>query len=184
APALIEFMKRVFDGVEVFRSTGSAGGIHAEVRIGDSMMMVGGGAPELSWRGQAWPAAFHMYVEDTDAAYRRALEAGAQTIQPPADQYYGERSGGVKDLFGNNWYIATSKGERHIPEGLRSVNPYLHPLRAEPLIAFLKRAFGAEDVQKYASPDGVIHHARLRIGDSPLEMGEAHGPYQPMPAMF
>ena len=64
------------------------------------------------------------------------------------------------------------------------MNPYLHPRRAEPLISFLKRAFGAEEVAKYASPDGVVHHAVVRVGDSVLEMGEAHGTYEPMEAMF
>ena len=82
------------------------------------------------------------------------------------------------------WYIATAKGERFIPEGLHTVNVYLHPLRAEPVIAFLQRAFGGSDVEKYASPEGVVHHAKVRIGDSAVEMGEANGPYQPMPTMF
>jgi uncharacterized glyoxalase superfamily protein PhnB len=52
------------------------------------------------------------------------------------------------------------------------------------LISFLKRAFGAEEVAKYASPDGVVHHAVIRVGDSVLEMGEAHGKYETMSAMF
>jgi PhnB protein len=67
---------------------------------------------------------------------------------------------------------------------LHTVNPYLHPQRAEPLINFLKRAFGAEEVIKLVSPDGVVNHAQLRIGDAMLEMGEAHGKYETMPAMF
>jgi PhnB protein len=64
------------------------------------------------------------------------------------------------------------------------VNPYLHPGRAEPLIGFLKRAFAAEEIAKYASPDGVVQHAEIRVGDSVIEMGEAHGKYETMPAMF
>ena len=60
----------------------------------------------------------------------------------------------------------------------------MHPLRAEPVISFLKRAFGAQELSKYASPDGVVHHAEIRVGDSVVEMGEAHGPYQPMQSMF
>jgi PhnB protein len=184
APALIDFAGRTFGAVETFRAIGSAGGIHAEVRVGDSMLMIGGGGPGLSWRGESRPTALHVYVEDTDAVYQRALEAGGVSIYAPADQSYGERGGGVKDQSGNYWYIATSKGERYLPEGLRTVTPYLHPLRAESVISFLKGAFGVEEVEKYASPDGVVHHAKLRIGDSTLEMGEAHGPYQPMPTMF
>jgi PhnB protein len=49
----------------------------------------------------------HLYVEDVDATYRRALEAGATSVREPADQFYGDRSGGVKDRFGNQWWIAT-----------------------------------------------------------------------------
>ena len=184
AAGLIDFVKQTFGAEETFRAVGSAGGIHAEVLLGDSMLMLGGGGPGLSWHGESQPMAFHVYVEDTDAVYQRALAAGAVSLQPPADQVYGERSGSVKDLAGNNWYIATHKGDRYIPEGLHTVTAYLHPLRAEPVISFLKRAFGAEELEKYASPDGVIHHAKIKIGDSMLEMGEANGPYQPMPSVF
>jgi len=67
---------------------------------------------------------------------------------------------------------------------MQTVNVYLHPLRAEPLIAFMTKAFGAANVQKFASPDGVIQHAQVTIGDTVIEMGEAHGPYQPMPTRF
>lgn len=184
APGLIDFVARVFAAEEQSRSAGSAGGVHAEVRVGDSMLMIGGGAPELSWRGPSRPTALHVYVADTDATFARGVEAGGETIQGPTDQEYGERSASVKDPFGNYWYIATATGERYVPEGLRTVNPYLHPLRAEPVIAFLRRAFGADAIERYASPDGVIHHAKVRVGDSAIEMGEAHGPYQPMPATF
>jgi PhnB protein len=183
-PALIDFVKQTFGAEETFRAVGSAGGIHAEVRLGDSMLMVGGGGPGFSFRGPALPTALHVYVEDVDAVHARAVAAGGVGIMPPTDQEYGERSSSVKDRAGNNWYIATAKGASYLPEGLRNVNVYLHPLRAEPVIGFLKRAFGAEELEKYATPDGVIHHAKLRIGDSILEMGEAHGPYQPMPTMF
>ena len=184
APALIEFMKRAFEAEETFRAIGGAGGIHAEIRLGDSMMMLGGGGPGLSWRGESTPMAFHIYVRNCDATYGRALEAGGTSIAEPVDQPYGERSGSVKDPAGNFWYIATRSEGDYKWEGAPDVQPYLHPLRAVPVIDFLKRAFGAEEVARYASPDGVIHHATMKIGSSHLEMGEAHGIYQPMPGMF
>lgn len=184
APALVEFTHRVFGAEETHRSTGSAGGIHIEVRIGDSMLMIGGGGPGVPFRGTPLPTALHVYVTDVDAAYQRALDAGATSISVPADQEYGERGAGVKDRTGNTWYIATATGDHYVPAGLQTVNVYLHPRRAEPVIAFMGRAFGASDVEKYASPDGVVHHARVTIGDSVVEMGEARGPYQPMPTMF
>lgn len=183
-PALIDFVKQTFGAQETFRAIGSAGGIHAEVRIGDSMLMMGGGGPGLSFQGPAIPAALHVYVDDVDAVHQRGVEAGGVAIQPPADHVYGERSSSLKDPAGNNWYIATAKGASYIPQGMHAVTVYLHPLRAEPVIGFLKRAFGAVELEKYATPDGVIPHAKIRIGDSVLEMGEAHGPYQPMPTMF
>jgi PhnB protein len=184
APALIDFVTSVFDAEERTRAVGTGGGLHAEVRIGDSMLMIGGGGPQLAWRGEAMPTSFHVYVEDTDAVFRRAVEAGAAVLMEPADMEYGERSAGVKDASGSLWYIATAEGPSYIPAGLHNVNVFLHPHRAEPVLAFLTRAFGAETVSKYATPDGIIHHVIARIGDGVVEMGEAHGSSQPMPTMF
>jgi uncharacterized glyoxalase superfamily protein PhnB len=184
APALMDFIKEAFGAEEIYRTIGSAGGIHGELRLDDSTLMVGGGSPELSWKGEPRPAALHMYVEDIDATYERALAAGGVSVDPPTDHDYGERGASVKDEFGNYWYLATSTGESYKPAGLYTVTPYLHPLRAEPVISFLKHAFGAVELEKYASPEGVIHHAKVRIGDSALEMGEAHGKYQGMKTMF
>jgi PhnB protein len=184
APALLDFMKTAFSADEIFRSVGSTGGIHAEVRIGDSMLMVGGGGPELAWRGTSKPQAFHIYVRDCDATYKRALEAGAKSIAEPVDQSYGERSGSVRDTGGNDWYIATFKGDSYKWEGAPDIQPSLHPLRSGPIIDFLKRAFDGEEVGRYATPDGVIHHATVKVGDSYMELGDAHGPYQPTERMF
>jgi len=144
------------------------------------MLMIGGGIPGREFRATPNTHALHIYVEDADAVYQKALAAGATMIDEPTDQEYGERSASVKDPAGNYWYIATHKGESYIPKGLNNVNVYMHPLRAEPVIGFLKRAFGAQEMSKYASPDGVVHHAQIRVGDSVVEMGEAHGKYSPM----
>jgi PhnB protein len=183
-PALLDFASKAFGAEELFRTATPRGGVHGEIRIGDSMLMIGGGVPGQKFSGSLHPNALHVYVENTDAAFKQALAAGATAIDAPRDQDYGERSATVKDAAGNVWYIATHKGENYIPEGLHNVNVYLHPRRAEPLIAFLKRAFGAQELAKYASPDGVVHHAQIRIGDSVVEMGEAHDKYELMPAMF
>ena len=185
APALIDFVTDVFGADEKLpRHVGSAGGVHAEVVIGGALVMIGGGAPHLEWHGESKPTALHVYVPDVDAVYARALQAGATSIGAPVDQEYGERGGGVKDPSGTVWYIATATGAHHVPPHLQAVNVYLHPRRAEPVIAFMQRALGATNVEKYASADGVIHHARVRVGETVIEMGEAHGPYQPMPTTF
>jgi PhnB protein len=104
AAKLIDFVKEAFAATELFRGTGSAGGIHAEVRIGDSMVMIGGAG---TWNGEPMPAAIYLYMDDVDAVYKRALQAGAASLSEPADQPYGDRIAGVKDPFGNVWYIAT-----------------------------------------------------------------------------
>ncbi|MFY9793608.1 MAG: VOC family protein [Candidatus Sulfotelmatobacter sp.] len=181
--ALIDFAKQAFGAEELLRVK-TPTGVHGEVRIGDSMMMIGGGVAQKEFPATLHPNALHVYVQDADAVCKNAVAAGATLVDEPRDQEYGERSATVKDAAGNLWYIATHKGESYVPKGLHSVNPYLHPLRAEPLIGFLKRAFAAQEVAKYASPDGVVHHAVIRIGDSVVEMGEAHGKYEPIPAMF
>ncbi len=181
AAELIDFVKQAFGAEELFRGIGSAGGLHAEVRIGDSIVMIGGGG---AWRGTPMPTAIHLYVKDADAVYRRALQAGATSLAEPTDQFYGDREAGVKDASGNHWYIATNKATGHIAEGLRSVTPYLHPRGAAQLVDFLKQAFGAEEIFRANAPDGTVAHAKVRIGDSVVEMGEARGEYQPMPTMF
>ena len=182
--ALLDFAKNVFGAEEMFRAIGSAGGIHGEVRLGDTMLMMGGGIPGKAWKATPNTAALHVYVPDCDATYQRALAAGAASIDEPADQSYGERSATVKDFAGNFWYIATYKGENYKWEDAPDVQPCLHPLRADAVISFLKRAFGAEEVGRHATPDGVVHHATVKVGTSLMELGDAHGPYQPMKSMF
>src|SRR5271169_252193 len=184
ANAVVDFVKKTFGGEELFRAVGSAGGYHCEVRVEDSMLMIGGGGEGVAWKGDSMLGAFHVYVRDCDAAYQRALEAGGKSLAEPTDQEYGERSASVIDAAGNHWYIATFKETGYKSAGAPTIQPYLHPLRAEPVVNFLKRAFGAEELGRYTSPDGVVHHMTLNIGDSHVEMGEAHGPYQPMKSMF
>ena len=184
AVGLLGFLKNGLGGDEIFRSIGSAGGMHAEVRVGDSMLMLGGGGPGLRWDGQPKRFGFHLYVPDCDATYRRALSERGKSIQEPTEQSYGERSGTIEDIAGNYWYIATRSDGPYKWEGAPDIQPYLHPLRAEPVISFLKRAFDAEELGRYATPDGVIHHVTMKIGSSHLEMGEAHERYQPMHGMF
>lgn len=102
---LIDFLKEAFEAVETERLPGPDGKVgHAEVRIGDSVLMMGEGD-----RYGLMPAAIYLYVEDVDACYTRALAAGATSLMEPADQFYGDRSGGVKDPFGNLWFVATRK---------------------------------------------------------------------------
>ncbi|HZP47183.1 MAG TPA: VOC family protein [Vicinamibacterales bacterium] len=183
-PAVVAFARAVFDAEETRRAIGSAGGYHAEVRIGDSMLMIGGGGPDVAWRGESKTTPLHVYVPDVDAVYARAVAAGARTTHEPREMEYGDRECGFEDPGGNVWYVATHHDGGHVPAGLGTVTPFLHPRRADTVIAFLTRAFGATTMMRYATPDGVVHHAAVRIGGSVVEMGDAHGPHQPTPSMF
>ncbi len=180
----IEFVTKVFGAEGRIYGLGSAGGYHSEYRIGDSMVMIGGGGKGASWKGTPAPAALHLYVEDVDAFYERALAAGATSLYPPTDHEYGERGASVEDTGGNHWYLATATGAGYVPEGATNLMSFLHPKGAPQMIEFLKQAFAAEATAVHQSPDGVVLHATVRIGTSVIEMGEAHGPWQPMPMTF
>ena len=104
---LIEFLKQAFDAkVTHPPSMREDGGVmHAEVQIGNSRIMMG----EPTAQFPPLPGNFYLYVPDTDALYRRALQAGATSVMEPADQLYGDRNAGVKDASGNLWWIGTHK---------------------------------------------------------------------------
>ena len=104
---VIEFLKKAFDATEAHPPHKAPDGriMHAEVQIGTSRVMMGEPMGEFT----AMPAMLHLYVEDSDALYKRAIDAGATPVMEVADQFYGDRSGGVKDLAGNTWWISTHK---------------------------------------------------------------------------
>lgn len=104
---LIDFLKQAF-GAEVIHRMAKPDGtvMHAEVQIGDSRIMMGDASGAKSG---SMPAVLYMYVPDCDAVYRRALQAGGTSISEPADQFYGDRHGGIMDPSGNQWWVATHK---------------------------------------------------------------------------
>jgi len=103
-PGLIDFMTKAFQAEVLERMEAPDGTVmHAEVKIGDSMIMMG----EASDKYPPMPAGLYLYVKDTDAVYRRALDAGATSLMEPADQFYGDRNAGVRDSSGNLWWIGT-----------------------------------------------------------------------------
>lgn len=104
ADKLIRFMTRVFAAQQSERVNRADGKVlHADVRLGDSTLMLA----DASENWPALPGALYVYVHDTDATYQTALSAGATTIMEPADQFHGDRMAGVKDEFGNVWWIVT-----------------------------------------------------------------------------
>jgi len=181
----VEFLKDVFGAKgKILGGLGSKGGFHSEFRIGDSMLMIGGGGKGSEWQGQAVPAALHVYVEDVDRVYQRAMNAGATSLMPPTDMNYGERGAAIEDVGGNHWYVATAFGPSHVPAGLPTVMPFFNPVGAPKMIEFLKVALNAEEIGVHRSASGVVQHAKLRIGDSVVEIGEAHGQWQSRPMQF
>ena len=104
---LADLIKRAFDAEELERLP-TAGGFHIEARIGDSMVVLEVGT--FPAHVKPTPASVYVYVADVDRAYRRALDAGATSVAAPEDKRYQERAAGVKDSFGNIWYIATYTG--------------------------------------------------------------------------
>jgi PhnB protein len=103
AHKLIDFLKSSFDAIEESRD-GEGAELHAEIRIGDSRMIV-----IEAGMNAAMPAWSYLYVADIDDFYHRAIKAGAMSLEEPQDLYYGDRRGTVRDPFGNIWAIATRK---------------------------------------------------------------------------
>lgn len=103
---LPEFVKLAFGAVELER-VGDDKGFHVESRIGDSVVVMETG--EFPPTATPTPASIYVYVEDVDAVYKRALECGAAPLAEPEDKPYEERSAGVRDTFGNIWWISTFK---------------------------------------------------------------------------
>jgi uncharacterized glyoxalase superfamily protein PhnB len=112
AAAAIEFYKRAFNAVETGRIPGPGGKlIHAQIRIGDSSVMLVDEMPEHGALGpkalKGSPVTLHLYVEDADAFFQRATAAGATVRMPLADMFWGDRYGQLEDPFGHRWSVAT-----------------------------------------------------------------------------
>lgn len=116
ADAAIKFYERAFGAKEIFRLSMPAGGVaHAEVEIGDSRVILADEMPAYGNKSAETlggsPVSFLFYVEDVDAAFERAVKAGAMVKRPVEDQFYGDRVGTVIDPFGIQWSIGTHKEE-------------------------------------------------------------------------
>ncbi len=194
ASEMIEFMKNAFAAEEVLRANTPQGDIlHAEVRLGNAMI-------EMGDSGGKWdpkPASLHLYIDDVDGAYQRAIAAGAASLYEPVDQAYGDREAGVADRWGNQWFLASRRenvpedeivrrfesgwsakltpqpGVGPVPKGFWTVTVGLRVEGAERLLRFMHDAFGAEELSRMPRPDGAIMHAEVSIGDSIVEVSEA-----------
>lgn len=112
ASAAIEFYQKAFGATQLFRLDGPDGKVgHAEIKIGDSPIMLADERPDMGARGPksigGCPITIMLYVRDVDSVYAQAVAAGAKPDRPIQNQFYGDRSGSVDDPFGYKWYIAT-----------------------------------------------------------------------------
>ena len=114
APRAIEFYKKAFGARETMRLAEPSGKIgHAEVDIGGSILMISDEYPDYGALSPTsiggTPVKLHLYVDDADAVFARAIEAGAKVVRALEDQFYGDRSGTIQDPFGHVWFVSMKK---------------------------------------------------------------------------
>jgi PhnB protein len=178
AVEFIDFLKAAFAATERVRVPLENGLImHAEVGMGNSVIELG----DANEQHPARQVAVHLYVDDADATYQRALQAGATSLAAVADMPWGDRQGSVRDKFGNRWYIGMPKAWDPGPQGIRSVQPYLHLRDARKFIPFAEAAFGAEAQGVRLSDEGKVLHATIKLGSGTLEIDEASEESAPSP---
>jgi PhnB protein len=173
----IDFLKNVFGAVQTERTDTSPTSFHAEMRIGDSMLMMGVGS------GRSMPAMLQVCVPNVDEVYERALAAGSTSLLGITEAY-GGRFAVVKDPAANQWIIHTHLGGHYIPENLNTITTWFHPQGAAKFIDFLTRAFNATELQRHDSPEGHVNYAQIRIGDSVVALNDPHAEWLPMSQMI
>lgn len=175
ADELIAFLRQTFDAKVALRVPAPDDRVrHAEVQVGDSVL-------ELADEIEGWPpiaAPLHVYLENVDEVYRRAIAAGATSLYEPVDQPYGDREAGVRDARGIEWFLATRLEGGPRPAGYGTVTTGFRTTGAKQMLEFLKDAFGAEHVS------GGVEHAEVRLGETMIEVGEAHGQWGPTRGAF
>ncbi len=175
ADELIAFLGATFDAKVAFRAPTPVDKVmHAEVHVGDSILEIGDAGDK--WEPLAAP--MHVYLENVDEAYRRAIAAGATSIYEPVDQPYGDREAGVRDARDIEYFIATRLQGGPRPEGFGTVTTGFRAIGAKQMIEFLQKAFGAKHVS------GGVEHAEIRLGETMIELSEAREQWGPTRGAF
>jgi uncharacterized glyoxalase superfamily protein PhnB len=184
---MIDFLKQAFAATEHFRAIGSAGGTHVEMRIGDSMIMISGGAQDRNVKPM--PIMLFLYIEDVDKVYQAAIAAGATSLMPPTDGAFGEpRGAGIKDLSDNEWYFSTWAARPDAPP------PYVEPKRAAtempdviPMLTYedgaaaldwLTAAFGFVEVTRWLDDEGRLSHGEMLTGSGRIMLASPTPAYE------
>jgi len=175
ADDLIAFLQQTFDAEVLLRvPTAEDKIMHAEVRVGDSIV-------EMGDAGEQWTpiaAPLHVFIDDVDEAYRRAIAAGATSLFEPVNQPYGHREAGVRDARGIEWFLAKQLEGGTRPEGFGTMTTGFRATGAKDMVRFLEKAFGAVHVS------GSMEHAEIRLGETMIELSEAHGQWGPTRGAF
>ena len=184
----LAFLQQAFGATEHFRTTGSAGGQHVEVRIGDSMIMLGAGErrPEQA----TLPVMLFLYLEDVDAVYQAALAAGATTLLEPTDGAFGEpRGAGIKDMVGNEWYFANWTERPNAPPAYvdpaapavpteSDVVPMLTYENGPAVMDWLAAAFGFQETARWLDDAGRLTHGEMVTGSGRIMLAAATPGYE------
>ena len=204
AAKAIEFYKQAFGAKETMRFETGGSIPHAEVLIGDSTILLTeewpeGGRFSAETLGNS-PVIMSLSVPDVDKFFAHAIEAGAKTVRPIADQFYGRREGMLQDPFGYTWSVSTVTEEmpveemhrrmkglttgpeggriaagrprvNPVPRGFHRVTPYIVTADGDAMLEFAKNAFGAEVTLRAVGEGGGGIHGEVRIGDTMLMMG-------------
>lgn len=176
AAQFFEFIQKAFGAREKLLMPDSSGIIrHAEAWLGESII-------EFAEANDQWapmPAGLHYYVQNVDEVYARAVKAGAASLREPVNQPYGDREGDLRDPSGNYWFIAThTAGKNYKPEILQDLNTYFSVRESVRFLDFLQKAFRAEVIEKHLAGD-TIGHAKIKIGDTAVELSEGRAPWGP-----
>jgi PhnB protein len=177
AADFLKFIEGAFGATERFLMLGDDDIIrHAEAQLGESIIEFA----QASGQWKAMPAGLHYYVKSSDQVYAQALKAGGTSLYEPANRDYGDREAGVRDPAGNLWFISThTAGKNFKPVTLQELNSYFSVKDSAGFLDFLEKTFHAETVDKHAGKDGTIMHAKVRIGDTVVELSEGRAPWGP-----
>ena len=182
AEEFVDFMQRGLDAKVQLRVNTPDGKImHSQILVGKSIIEVAEFNPAFA---PATPITMVYVVDDADATYKRAIEAGVTSSWEPRTEPYGDRDAGVRDVAGNVWCFSTRRTAPHHPADETDVTPFVNIRGAAKYISFLEAAFEAKVHVRHDEPTGTIAHALVKVGDAYLGLSDGHGEWQPRPASF
>jgi PhnB protein len=182
---MIEFLQAAFGATLHYQTTGGAGGIHTEMRIGDSMIMLSGGTGGQTM--EPMPTMLFLYLEDVDVTYQAALIAGATMLMEPTDGAFGEpRGAGIRDIAGNQWFFATWADRPDAPPPFieeqtattADTIPMLSYEDGPAALDWLANAFGFQETARWLDDDGRLSHGEMVTGSGRIMLASPTPAYE------